>query len=426
MANQENTQKTKKTGKQIGKIILKVLLCIVCIIAALGIILAVVNAVCMKSSENFISSISKVEYENQLVPEIDEKDGYYTFKTDEDMKVMHLTDVHIGGGVMSTKKDAMAINAVAAMITEEKPDLVIVTGDIAYPVPFQAGTFNNKTGAKLFAQLMEQLGVYWAPVFGNHDTEAYSYFNRKSISDFYSNKEKYPHCLFQAGPDEVDGYGNYIVKAVKSTDEITQAFVMLDSHSYTDNDYFGIMWKYDCIHKNQIKWYENQIKQLTKENFGKVPNSLMYFHIPPQEMREAFYKYRDNGYKDSDRVHYQYGKAGEQDKVVYCSDYNNGLFDSVKKMGSTKGIFFGHDHVNTMSLTYDGIQLGYSMSVDYLAYPSIYKVGAQRGCSVFTIHTDSTYDVVQENYYQDKYQGVQEKEKVSMENYYKVKNAEAE
>ena len=35
----------------------------------------------------------------------------------------------------------MALNAVAAMVTAEKPDLVIVTGDIAYPVPFQAGTF---------------------------------------------------------------------------------------------------------------------------------------------------------------------------------------------------------------------------------------------------------------------------------------------
>lgn len=417
-------EKAKKTAKQKWGIVLKVLIGIICVIAIIAGITAIVNAVCVKSSEKFISSIQKVNYENQLIPEIDDRDGYYTFKTDEDMKVMHLTDVHIGGGFMSTKKDAMSINAVAAMITEEKPDLVIVTGDIAYPVPFQAGTFNNKTGAKLFAKLMEQLGVYWAPVFGNHDTEAYSFYSRKDISKFYSNKEEYPHCLFQAGPADVDGYGNYIIKAVKSTDEITQAFVMLDSHSYVDNDYFGIMWKYDCVHKNQVEWYENQINLLTEENFGYVPSSLMYFHIPPKEMQEAFYTYRDNGFKDTDRVHYKYGVAGETGDVVFSSNYNYGLFESVKKMGSTNGIFFGHDHINTMSFVYDGIQLGYGMSIDYLAYVDIYKVGAQRGCTIFTIHRDSTYDIIQENYYQDKYQGIQDKETVSMENYYDFREAE--
>ena len=53
----------------------------------------------------------------------------------------------------------MALNAVASMIQEEKPDLVVVSGDIAFPIPFQAGTFNNKNSARLFAQLMEHQAV---------------------------------------------------------------------------------------------------------------------------------------------------------------------------------------------------------------------------------------------------------------------------
>ena len=53
------------------------------------------------------------------------------------MKVIQLSDVHLGGW-MSINKDRMSLNAVAAMITAEKPDFVIVTGDIAYPVPFHA------------------------------------------------------------------------------------------------------------------------------------------------------------------------------------------------------------------------------------------------------------------------------------------------
>lgn len=422
MPKKNKNDKIKKTPKQKLKVFLKIILGIICCIAVIALITAVVNMICTKSSENFISSISKVEYESQLEPVLDKND-YYTFTTDKDMKVMQLTDVHIGGGFMSTKKDAMAINAVASMISAEKPDLVIVTGDIAYPVPFQSGTFNNKTGARLFASLMEQLGVYWAPAFGNHDTEAYSYFSRKDISKFYSNKEKYPHCLYQAGPENIDGYGNYIIKQQKSNGEINQAFVILDSGSYVDNDYFGIMWKYDCPHKNQVEWYKEQIAILTKENNGNTPKSLMYFHIPPINMQSAYYEYRDNDFKDTQNVKYLYGKAGEHSKVVYSSNYDYGLFDAVKELGSTQGIFFGHDHINNFSLMVDGVQLGYGLSVDYLAYVSIYKVGSQRGCSIFTIHNDSTYDLVQENYYQDKYQGIIEKEQVSMDDYYVVKEA---
>ena len=86
-----------------------------------------------KANIEKISQFSAVETEKQLVPEKDEN-GYWTFTTDEDFKVMQLTDIHIGGGWMSLKKDAMALNAVAAMVAAEKPDLIIVTGDAAYPV----------------------------------------------------------------------------------------------------------------------------------------------------------------------------------------------------------------------------------------------------------------------------------------------------
>ena len=42
-----------------------------------------------------------------------EDNGYVNIKSDKGLKVMQLTDVHIGGGWMSIKKDAMAINTVA-------------------------------------------------------------------------------------------------------------------------------------------------------------------------------------------------------------------------------------------------------------------------------------------------------------------------
>lgn len=404
--------KTKKTPKQRFKIFLKVLLIIVLVIALLCGILASVSAVGLKSNSNFIETIETVSFDNQLEPVLD-GNGCYTFTTDDHFKVVQLTDVHIGGGFLSIKKDSMAINAVAAMITAEKPDLVVITGDIAYPVPFQAGTFNNKTSAELFAQLMEKLGVYWVPVFGNHDTEAYSYYSREKISEFYS-QEKFSHCLFQAGPEDVDGYGNSIINVKNTKGEITQSLVMLDSHSYVDNDYFGIMWKYDTIHESQVKWYEDSLNKIKAENNDVMPKSLAFFHIAIPEYKTAWDEYRANDFNDTENVKYIYGKAGEKDYSVYTSEYNYGFFDKVKELGSTQGMFCGHDHLNNFSIDYKGVRLTYGYSIDYLAYSGIMKFGLQRGCTVIDIAPDGSFESHLENYYQDKYQTAKEKEQVDL------------
>lgn len=408
----------KKTPKQRLKSFFKVLLGIVVAFAIIAAIIAVANIISVKSTQNFVSTIKQVEYTDQLVPIRDKADGNYTYTTDKDFRVMQLTDVHIGAGFLSSKKDAMAINAVEAMVREEKPDLVIVTGDIGYPVPYQAGTLNNKNAAITFANLMEQMGVYWAPAFGNHDTEAYSYYTRKDIGEVYANQEKYPHCLFEAGPENVFGCGNYLVKVKNTAGEITRAYIMMDSNAYLENDKLGILWNYDCIHEDQINWYADQIKLLTKENNGVVPKSLLFFHIPIEELKIAYDEYKNNGFTDTEDAKYLFGKAGEKDAVVYASDLNYGFFDKVKEMGSTQGMFFGHDHLNNFSMLYKGIQMTYGYSVDYLAYSGISKYGTQRGCTIITSHQDGTYTINQENYYQDKYQSINQKEAVSMEDMY--------
>ena len=197
----------------------KGLLIFALVIAMIAFVIAGLNYFAVENLLEKGSSYSKVEFENQLVPEKDEKGNWY-FVADRDFKVMHLTDIHIGGGFMSKAVDEKALNAVAAMVTKEKPDLVIATGDITFPVPYRAGTFNNHSGIKAFANLMESLGVYWDVTFGNHDAEAYSYFDREAVAEFYENEE-YKYCLFQAGSEKVDGYGNHTVEVKNSEGVIT-------------------------------------------------------------------------------------------------------------------------------------------------------------------------------------------------------------
>ena len=395
------------------KTALRVVLIIVLVIGIISGMLATLNVVRNASNYSFIlNNLSRVDYDHQLEPKLD-KQGRYTFVTDRDFKILQITDVHIGGGMLSTNKDTMALNAVASMITAEKPDLVVVTGDISYPVPYQAGTFNNRESAKIFAELMEYLGVYWCLGFGNHDTEAYSYFDRKDMSKVYMNKEEYPHCLLQTGPKEVDGYSNYVINVKNTEGKITQSLFVFDSHSYVDGDYFGIKWKYDCVHENQVEWYEKTVKELTKENDGVQPKSLAFFHIPPAEMKTAYEEYKANNFKDTDNVKYKYGIIGEGGELICCSKYNYGLVDAFSKNG-TQGVFFGHDHLNNMSLNYKGVQLTYGYSIDYLAYSGISQFGRQRGCTVIVTHPNGQFAQSKQNYYQDKYVSFLKKEKVDL------------
>ncbi len=403
--------KKNKNGKGKAK---KVLGCIAAVIVILTVVTVIANVILSNKNIELAGTFETVEVENRLVPEKD-ANGFYTFTTDENFKVMQLTDVHIGGGWMSYKKDAMALNTVAAMIKAEQPDLVIATGDIAYPVPFQAGTFNNLTGAKTFAKLMEKLGVYWTVAFGNHDTESYSYYNREKISAFYADSG-FKYCLYQPGPEDVDGYGNYVINVKNTKGELTQTLFVMDSHSYLPSDPFGIFWKYDNIHENQVAWYEETIENLTVQNNGQPFTSSLFIHIPLTEHKDAWFEYYNSGRKDTENVKFIHGDAGEDvENMVYCGVGDDRMFEAMLEKGSTKAVFVGHDHLNNFLLEYKGVTFSYGMSVDYLAYPGIYKQGIQRGCTIINYTPDGNFEITKENYYQDKYQPLYEKEQVTMQ-----------
>ncbi len=385
----------------------RILLGFVLILVAISALTALVNFLMVQSLVKKGCDYGKVEIENQLIPEKDEN-GYWYFTTDDDLRVMHLTDIHIGGGWMSYTRDIKAINAVATMIIKEKPDLVVATGDIAYPVLVQAGTMNNCSGAKIFANLMENLGVYWTVTFGNHDSEPYSYFDREAVSGFYLN-EDYKYCLYQAGHESVDGYGNHIIEVKNSDGLITQAMVMIDSQAYVDDSIItSLKGTYDNIHPNQVEWYESEIKRMNNENKSLDENAETvvthaFFHIPLVELEDAWNDFQENDFKDSEDFNYIDGIIGEGGRRVYAGFGEDDLFEKMLELDSTKAIYNGHDHFNNITVEYKGITFSYGYSIDYLAYIGISKKGSHRGCSIITCKPDSSFTIDKYNYYSDRY-----------------------
>ncbi len=394
-------------------------LLIILLISLLAVFLGftVANAINEQVMYKYIDSFAKAEMENQLKPQLDE-DGVPYFVTDGDFKVMQLTDVHICGGVLSVAEDKKAINAVAAMVTAEKPDLVIVTGDISFAVPW-SGTLNNRYAHEMFKRLMENLGVYWTVALGNHDSEVYNFYNRSAVADMYES-EKLEYCLFSKGPAEIFGECNHIINVKQTDGLISKSFIIMDSNSYTDEDPLGIKWIYDNIHQDQVTWYESQIEKMNQHNAAlgsdKTVESLLFIHIPLMEVRDAYNEYLAAGEKDTENVNHLFGKIGEPDPYVYPSNEPSEMFNTILRLGSTKAVFFGHDHLNNMMMDYKGVALCYGYSIDYFAYAGIDKIGSQRGCTVINCRSGGIIEVLHENYYQDKYQSIYEKETVDMTN----------
>ena len=143
-------------------------------------------------------------------------------------------------------------------------------------------------------------------------------------------------------------------------------------------------------------------------------NHVLFFHIPLTEYRDAWAEFKENGHKDTENVKYIGGFKGEN---VCCGSGEDDLFETVVKLGSTKAMFCGHDHINNYALRYKGVVLSYGYSVDCLAYSGINKLGSQRGCTIITMSPDDTYSIDKYNYYSDRYANLDgfERETVKMQ-----------
>lgn len=275
-----------------------------------------------------------------------------------DFKIMTGTDMHLYDVHEDVDKTLqMFVN----QVRDEKPDLIIFTGDVLLTKFQHIDTIQ-------FAQLMEELGVYWAYCFGNHEAreekEYFKYFIFKGFCD-------YPHCLSKFGDPELFGYGNFIINIMNSETELRQSLVCFDSgrdmcepHVTNDNVPADVLDlnAYDYIKPSQIAWYEKEINALKKE-YGKV-DSMLYMHIPIPEYAEVFDEVEKNTYEPSGKAEILYG---DQFESIGCSKFNSGLFDAMKRVGS-QAIFAGHDHVNYWAAKYDGVLLVYNQCGGYGCY----------------------------------------------------------
>lgn len=372
--------------KKIGykkRLLLGFTIALICILTITG-TLSIVGVIGSNANLRYARSVDEVQTRELTL----EKDGlgYWSFtnQADTNFKILQLTDIHIGGGFMSIQKDRWALEAIVTLVNHTKPDLIIITGDMVYPVPVQAGTNNNRRSTELFGTLMDSFGIPWTVTYGNHDEEWYAAYKLEDLNEIYSS---YENCIFQSGPEDVYGECNTFINIKNSDNSLNTSLALIDSNAYVPGLKLNV---YDNIHEDQVEWYEEQLFAIKDYyELNELMPSLAFFHIPVNEYKDAWTLYKQG----SDQVTYHYGKAGEKNEGIFPPENRSSIFEKMVALGSTKAIFCGHDHLNDFSVTYKGIRLTYGKSIDYLAYFGIKNSTWQRGGTVIEIAPDSSFTV---------------------------------
>lgn len=321
-------------------------------------------------------------YTSDELRSIDDETFTMRIPKDRDFRILQLTDLHLGFGLISKGKDKLALDAVRKIIGKSKPDMIVLTGDSIFPFLPKAGTLNNRKQANKLIEFLDSFEIPYTPVFGNHDCEIGSTCNKEELAELYK-KGKY--CIFTEGRKNLTGVGNFIIELVDYSEKVLLSLVMLDSNMYGDEGWF--YGGFDRIHDDQVDWCMERLNSL-KQDYPDM-KAMAFFHMPPREFKEAYEKMK----LGDKSVIYRHGSVAEKDEYFGISKFEGTFFDRAVENGVIKWMFCGHDHLNTLSLLYKGIQITYGMSIDYLAYKGIRKSYIQRGGTLITRKADGSVDI---------------------------------
>lgn len=248
------------------------------------------------------------------------------FRQDKTFKIIQFTDIHARSANPETQ---VALRMINEVLDAEKPDLVILTGDIVTESP-------AKKGWDMITEPIIKRNIPFAVAFGNHDDE-YD-LNRSTLSKMVAS---YPGCLFVDQVENVKGFGNYTLPIKASSGNNTAAVLYcMDSNAYsTLKGVKGYGW----FGHDQVNWYLQQSQAFTKANKGKPLPALAFFHIPLPEYNQA----------------YNASAIGTRLEKECNPEINTGMFTAMLESGDVMGTFVGHEHDNDYIANLHGIALTY-------------------------------------------------------------------
>lgn len=304
------------------------------------------------------------------------------FNSDGKFKILVIADPQD-----TDKPQKETIEIINNALDENKPDLVVFLGDNI--AGYWAGVTKEKTETAIdnIAKPVDERGIPFAIVFGNHDHEGLCHesngMTEEEAKAFQlSCYQKYKTCLAVAGED-LTGYCNYnlTIKSSTSDRDVFNLWLM-DSNPYAEEGGYGY------VQPDQTEWYIRKSNELKEQNGGIPLPALLFQHIPVPEVYELADELdakTAGAVKGQTALHKKYYKTnssvtqGTFQEGPCSAGVAHNQFETWKQQGDIIGAFFGHDHPNDYLGTYDGIQLCAVPAAGYYSY------GWNHGCRTITL-----------------------------------------
>ena len=351
-----------------------------------------------------------------------------------DWKVLQFSDLHF---TQDDERNDVSLNLMIDTLQREKPDFVVLTGDIITRP-------RGRARAVQLAEIFERMGIYWCYCLGNHegDSAPYTLSREENVSIWAA----YDHCLLEDNVKKTSdgttvwGLGNTVVNLLGADYKVVQSMIFMDSgNKISKEDYEALTAageeieknSYDYLKDSQKVWYEEQVRAVTEDLTNGV-KTMLFIHIPLVEQSyvkliqytdvldaDWYYADPEKPLMIGDKLYgYTTVKKGwnlikgtASYEKCYCSDHNNGMYDLMKSLrAGVNAMFCGHDHISN-SILYeaelvgdDPVYLCYGICGGLQSY-NMYSMGLSetddyslRGYAKITIHQDATFDYHQIRY----------------------------
>lgn len=319
------------------------------------------------------------------------------FSEDGKFRILHITDIHEVEPEMDDDEnrdnpiccEKETLNVIERLVEKTNPDLVVFGGDNigGYWEEFTYDLI-EKTISKITKPLRDR-NIPLCVVFGNHDGEC-GYHTEFQMMMYH----EYADCRSSFNDADVYGCGNCCV-TIKSSKSDKDAFAvwLIDSNDYqqTADGKSG----YDCVHDDQIVWYEKRAEELKNANGGNPLPAILFQHMPVQQELDGYKEVTaDDDYTfERDGKYYYFGhdiiegRIRETPCPPYMENDHRNQFESWKKTGDIVAAFFGHDHINDFHIEVDGISLYQTLGAGYFTY------GKDRGGRLIVLDENNPEDI---------------------------------
>jgi len=257
-------------------------------------------------------------------------------RNDGKFKIMQVSDMHLSTGLGACRNpeppelnggkcdaDPRTLDFVSRLLDEEKPDMVVLSGD---QVNGETAP-DSQTAVFKAVELFASRQIPYAAIMGNHDDEGS--LTRSQMVELLATM---PYSLTSHGSRNVPGAGNYYVQVMSHNGHHSALTLwFLDTHSYSPDErkYKG----YDWIKPEQISWFKDVAGGLkgTNKKYSHIHLDMAFIHIPIPEYREAGLQ------------------IGERRERITAPNYNSGFYDALLEM-DIPVVSCGHDHANDFCL----------------------------------------------------------------------------